>query len=285
MTAISTDEHIKIVFQTYRRANVSLGFTSVGALTGSLNKAADRARAQQQDAFAADAHLARLFLSAAVEMWHRAVHSFIVSAALTSTSALWSAVAGYYASHYVMRGYAHLLGRYLLYRQKRVVVLKIQGSGFYCQLDSKHGSDREHKAYWRFVRESEAFRADPFVAVDVDVHPVSDGAHRNAANYSDHINHFDTFDALTRQETVQRIERISDIEVTAPPIPNADKYPDLQNVQLIAYHRIVRFRSYLDNLLGSDIRFWNAHRTPSWCKNVVDFQIVEPQFLQMSGQQ
>src|SRR5258707_1288637 len=49
------------------------------------------------------------FATAAVDIWLRSVHSFLVSASLTETSPMWASVVGYYASHYSVRGLAHLL--------------------------------------------------------------------------------------------------------------------------------------------------------------------------------
>ena len=55
-----------------------------------------------------------LFATAAVEMWLRAVHSFLISSSLEKASPIWSSISGYYASHYVMRAFAHLHGHFLL---------------------------------------------------------------------------------------------------------------------------------------------------------------------------
>jgi hypothetical protein len=280
---VSPDRQIEVIFSGFRRANVNIGFPSAGVLSAILNREADMARRANMDSFPANQPMIRLFASAAVEMWQRALHSFIVSAGLTITSPIWSSAAGYYASHYVVRGYAHLLGRYLLYTQKRVVSLLLRDGGFVCTLDKKGGGDREHKAYWKFVRASDPFGKDPFFNVDTEVVPRSDSAHRTKANYADHVGEFRAFKALTLEAAVDRIKRIAEIEIAAVPIPSADSYPDLESVQIVAYHRIVHFRRYLDNLLGGENRFWNAHRTPQWCDNVVDFQIADTQFLPMSA--
>lgn len=276
---VTADRQIEVIFSGFRRANVNIGFPNAGALSGVLNREADIARQADLDSFPATQSMIRLFASAAVEMWQRAVHSFIVSAGLTITSPIWSSAAGYYASHYVVRGYAHLLGRYVLYTRKRVVTLVLQDGGFSCALDKKGAGDREHKAYWKFVRSSDQFGKDPFLDVDVEVVPRSDSAHRTKANYADHVGEFRAFRALTVEAAVDRIRRIAEMELSAVPIPNADSYPDLESVQIVAYHRIVHFRRYLDNLLGNKNRFWNAHRSPQWCDGVVDFQIADTQFL------
>ena len=60
-----------------------------------------------------------------------------------------------------------------------------------------------------------------------------------------------------------------------PPLPRFSKFPDLEYVQVIAYHRIVRFRQLLDEVLGGKNRFWNVHRSPSFSVGYVDFQLVE----------
>lgn len=217
-----------------------------------------------------------MFASAAIEMWHRAVHSFIVSAGLTQTSPLWASVAGYYSTHYSLRAHAHLIGRYVLYRLPRVVSLELASGRFHCTIARKSGASREHKVYRRFVHESPLFEKDPFLDVEIDFDPQSDSAHRNKANYHDHINSGTPFRALSEIETADRISRISEIQINALPIPDAGKYPDLESVQLMAYHRLIRFRRFMDGLFGEDNRFWRAHRKPGWCASLMDFQFVEP---------
>src|SRR4051812_48924126 len=46
------------------------------------------------------------FATASVEIWHRAIHSLLISIALKKDSPVWAAVAGYYASHYTFRAAA-----------------------------------------------------------------------------------------------------------------------------------------------------------------------------------
>lgn len=279
MTGISTRAEIKIIFQAYQRPTVSVAFPQAGILSDYLAREAEKAGKVGQDVFVADRDLVKLFASAAVEMWHRALHSYILSAGLASTSPIWSSVAGYYASHYVVRGYAHLLGRYVLYRKKKVASLCLDQGQFYCRLDGKGAEEREHKSYWKFVKTSAEFGSDPFLNVDNCASPVSDQAHRTKANYFDHVGSFLKFRALTQEATVERIERISGISLSAIPVPDADDYPDLESVQIMAYHRIVRFRKYLDDLLGDRNNFWNTHRRPQWCQDIIDFQITEAKLL------
>jgi hypothetical protein len=69
--------------------------------------------------------IASHFASAAVDIWLRSVHSFLISASLTEISPIWSSVSGYYSSHYAVRGLAHLLGYFQLFRRKRLAKLSL----------------------------------------------------------------------------------------------------------------------------------------------------------------
>jgi hypothetical protein len=62
--------------------------------------------------------------------------------------------------------------------------------------------------------------------------------------------------------------------VNDPPRPNVDDFPDLDNVQLIAHHRILKYRSFLDEILPTKNAFWSLQRRPSWCPPYFDFQAV-----------
>lgn len=284
MSAQAEDDLVEAIFATYKRRRGGFNFPIAGALAKQLNSSLGHIDRADGYAFKVDAEIVRYFASASIEMWHRAIHSFVISIGLTRTSAVWSSVAGYYSSHYVLRAYAHLLGRFILFRRKRIIVLSTSKSGgFSCHVATKGAGDREHKTYWRNVRESARFGGDPFLTVATDDLIGSDSAHRNVANYLDHIGNFAAFAALSLDEVRKGIERISDLEVLSLPIPRVDKFPDLDNVQVIAYHRLVGFRAYLDNLLGSSNRFWSEHRTPPWCGGLVDFQIVEPDFASAAG--
>src|SRR4051794_22938270 len=57
-----------------------------------------------------DRDAAACFATAAVDIWLRAVHSFLISASLTESSPIWASISGYYSSHYSVRAIAHLLG-------------------------------------------------------------------------------------------------------------------------------------------------------------------------------
>jgi hypothetical protein len=80
---------------------------------------------------------------------------------------------------------------------------------------------------------------------------------------------------LDEAELKHRIEYISKIVFDAPPLPRFGSFPDLEHVQLIAYHRIVMFRRLLDEVLGGKNRFWNVHRNPSFAADFIDFQFAE----------
>jgi hypothetical protein len=279
MSEATPQQRIVAMFGSLSAASAPLGFPLPGTLSQSLSSKIANARNARNRTFAADRAIAQCYASASIEMWHRAVHSFVVSVGLWATSNIWASVSGYYASHYVMRAYAHLLGFFLLYTQRELVELKLSGGRFHCELTSKQTSDKEHKVYWNIVRSSATFGSDPFLNPEADKTCTAESSHRNKANYWDHVNDITTFDALTLQLMEERVQRISEIEHLTVPIPDAGKYADLDNVHAIAYHRIVGFRKFLDDILGTSNRFWNAHRNPSWCRNLVTFQVTPPRFM------
>ena len=77
-----------------------------------------------------------------------------------------------------------------------------------------------------------------------------------------------------------RIEKLSGIEVHAVPIPRVTHYPDVERVQLVAYHRLVRFRNLVDAVVGASNRFWMVHRDPTWARDFMDFQVTAEATLQ-----
>ena len=218
---------------------------------------------------------AKLFATAAVNMWMRAVHSFLVSASLTDISPIWASVAGYYSSHYAVRATAHLLGFSQLFARRRIVRLEVQGRRYVCTFDPKATGDREHRFYWRIVKKDPHFAGDAFFTENAVLGEKSpDVAHRDHASYADHLPQFPTFRPLDKDALKSRIDRISEIEFSAPPIPQVSRYPDIEAVQIVAYHRLVRFRDLLDAILGDKNRFWNIHRIPSWAREFMDFQLT-----------
>lgn len=215
-----------------------------------------------------------MFTTAAVEMWQRSVHSFLISASLTRVSPIWAAVCGYYSSHYAVRAVAHLLGHFQLYRNKRLVRLSTARGGLICAFDSKSAGDREHKFYWRVVKEDPYFAADPFFTINESGTGDSDVGHRDRASYIDHLTLYPMFRPLDADELGARIDHITKVELNAPPIPQASKCPDVESTQLIAYYRLVAFRKLVDEILGGGNRFWKVQRVPPWATQFLNFQIV-----------
>jgi hypothetical protein len=219
--------------------------------------------------------IAKMFTTASVNIWMRSVHSFLISASLTQVSPIWSSVAGYYSSHYAVRAIAHLLGFFQLFAGKRIVCLKFENGRYVCSFSPKKAGEREHRLYWDIVKKNQHFSADPFFTENNARIDESDVAHRDRANYADHLADFPVFRPLDAAALKIRIDRISEIEITSPPIPKVSRYPDVESVQIIAYHRLVRFRDLVDTILGNSNRFWNVHRSPPWARDFMDFQLTE----------
>jgi hypothetical protein len=226
--------------------------------------------------------LAKMFVTGSVNIWMRGVHSFLVSCSLTSVSPVWTSVAGYYSSHYSVRALAHLLGFFQLFARKRIVRLELAGGRYLCNFDPKTAGDREHRVYWKIVKRDSHFATDPLFTENkpaIDEFDQSDVSHRDRANYTDHLPQFPTFRPLDVAALRSRINRISEIEFATPPIPRAGLYPDIESVQIVAYHRLVRFRSFVDALVGDENRFWNVHRDPVWARDFLDYQLTEKETL------
>jgi hypothetical protein len=219
--------------------------------------------------------LASQFMTAAVDIWLRGVHSFLVSAALTSASPIWASVSGYYSSHYAVRGLAHLLGHFQMFRKKRVAHLMTGAGGFSCMFTSKEAGDHEHKLYWKLVNASDQFKDNGLFTENLADSNISDIAHRNYANYADHLGIYPMFEPLNEQILKDRIDHITKIEFDTPPLPRLDEFPDVEYVQLIAYHRIVAFRTLLDEVHGGKNKFWNVHRNPSFAREYMNFQLAQ----------
>jgi hypothetical protein len=136
------------------------------------------------------------------------------------------------------------------------------------------------------VKSDAFFKNDPFFSPDRSggSNDFPDSSHRSIANYSDHLDQFPKFHTLNEDDLKDRTEQLSKTELSSVPTPRKEQYPDLGNVQLMAYHRIVRFRKFLDERLGGKNRFWSVHRSPSWCEDFIDFQVVEPRFLGVYGE-
>ncbi len=231
--------------------------------------------------------IATSFATASVDMWLRGVHSFLISASLTTASPIWASVSGYYASHYVVRALAHLLGHFLLFKRGRIVQLELTGGKHYCSFARKDRTDREHAIYWKRVKADIHFRDDPFFTNNLpdSGSDTSDVKHRDHANYADSLSrYYPLFRPLNENSMKIRVGAISQIEITDPPIPQIGEFPDLDNVQLIAYHRIVRYRQFVDEIVGPSNRFWQVHRNPSFATSMLNFQITQPTGLAAARQ-
>jgi len=214
------------------------------------------------------------FATAAVDMWLRSVHSFLISAGLTRSSPIWASVSGYYSSHYSIRSLAHVLGRYQLFQRKRAVRLAIEGGVTYCYFKSKDGDAREHDFYWKILKSSAPFSGDPlFDNLDPSGSANLEKHHREKANYADNLGGIPNFSPMTEAELIERINHISQIQFDQSQLPSVEKFPDLDNVQIVAYHRLVRVRALIDDVVGPNNRFWKVHRNPTWARGFMDFQV------------
>jgi hypothetical protein len=251
-------------------------FPAIGALSKAL---ADSATAKSKVPYSITLTptVAAMFAKAGVDTWMRAVHSFLVSAALTDVSPIWASVAGYYSSHYSVRAFAHVFGFFQLYGVKQKAQLDLGGNYLQCRYDPKKANDREHKIYWKVVKANPLFEKDELFTDNDSSQDPSDSGHRDLANYKDFLQTFPTFSPLDREQMRHRIQKISNIEFTSFPIPSPHKYPDVESVQIVAYHRLVRFRDLLDEVLGGGNNFWTVHRNPPWARDFIDYQLVERQ--------
>mgnify|MGYP001164585683 CR=1 FL=1 len=214
-----------------------------------------------------------LFASASIDMWERAIHSFLWSVAITKQSPIWSSTLGYYSSHYSMRAFAHAFGFFKSFVEGKAVQITIEKSqpAFKILQEKNKG---EHPFYWKVVKEYPEFSKHPLFKLNGDRDPSSESAHRNHANYADNLNNFRKFDLPKEEEFEKHIssvtsKRISETEL----IIHRDKFPiNLINVQILAYQRIVTFRDFLDRHISKN-QFWMVRKTPSWCK--LDFNIED----------
>lgn len=219
------------------------------------------------------------FGTAGVECWLRSVHSFLISCATTRTSPIWSSVAGYYSSHYSVRAICHVLGFVQLYDPSCRVTLAHGNGGSECHFSSKGTSGREHTAYWDFLASHPITASTQLFPRNSDRDKSSEVAHRNRANYADHVNRYPQFTPLEEQELRLRLQRLAGMQYTTPPMPRADRFPDLDAVQIVAFHRLVHFRRLLDETLQSAFLFWSSFRDPAWARDYIDYQVVEPKPL------
>jgi hypothetical protein len=67
------------------------------------------------------------------------------------------------------------------------------------------------------------------------------------------------------------------------PIPEFDRFPDVEAVQIVAYYRLIKYRRFIDSLAGTENRFWRVHRTPTFAGTILSFQIQESPGLEVFG--
>lgn len=264
------------IARSFRQLNAQAAgsFPTVGALSDALITVAP-AKSTTPTSILLQRGPAIMFPKAGVDFWMRAVHSFLVSAALTDASPIWASVAGYYSSHYSVRAIAHILGYFQLFRAKQIVERDLSGNQLQCTFRRKNGNDREHKVYWKLVKVNSLFASDPWFTENDSTRDPSDAGHREFANYKDFLQDFRTFHPLDRAQLRHRIQKISSIEFNTPPIPSVSRYPDIESVQVVAYYRLVRFRELLDEILDRNSNFWTVHRNPPWARDFIDYQLVD----------
>lgn len=267
--SLDVKQRLEVIFQHLNAQGAAQALPGASSLSHALEMVLRRCRKDQKTVHV-DAMIARLFATAGVEAWQRGVHSFLISASLTNASPIWASVSGYYSSHYCVRGLAHLLGNFQVFHLRKRVCL--ESSGNVCTLSR---SKPEHRFYWEVVKDAPNFAPDPLFTNNAEEVDESDSAHRNHANYADHLWSSPQFRPLDEQMIRKRVRLISQIPFTTPPIPRKDGWPDLESVQIVAYHRIVTFRRFLDEVLGHSNRFWNVHRNPPWTAGIIDFQLTE----------
>jgi hypothetical protein len=149
------------------------------------------------------------------------------------------------------------------------------GARYRCgSLDLAGRARREHQFYWTVVKKLPHFEHDLLFTNNDDRMSVSDASHRGFASYVDHLNRFVNYEALDPQRIRTKLVDLANTALDGEKmitIPDRDRYPDLGTVLSIAYLRIYRFREYLDDLLPTHGRFWDRHRTPPWCTNLLSF--------------
>jgi len=265
------DQLFGVSFQRLAAGSAPIGFATPGTLALQLSKALQANSTLPNRS-------GSLFASSSVEMWHRAIHSFLLSVALTETSPLWASVTGYYASHFVMRAVCHSIGVFKLFSRRSIVQVILRNGNFVCSMVS--GGERgEHAFYWNVARQHPNFSANPLFRDNSERNLASDSAHRNFANYTDHVGRFTRLSFPLSQEISLNVEKISRIRLHSVTEPSREDYPDLFNVQILAFQRIVSFHDFLETRVPGN-RFWRAHRRPSWCDGIMVYQVEEDRLEQ-----
>jgi hypothetical protein len=263
----STERIVELSFAKFDKHSATVEFPKPGTLAQHLS---DLIRVAGSTPILQH-HRSQLLASASVEMWHRAIHSFLWSLALTEESKLWASISGYYASHFVMRAFAHAMGFFKCFTDRKIVQVVVHKGQFVCSLlEAKDAG--EHAFYWKVVKDHPSLTGNPLFRGNSERDKKSDSAHRNFANYTDHVNSFVALGFPTLGKVTENVEKISRIRLHSVTEPSREDFPDLFNVQILAFQRIVAFHDFLDERIPKN-RFWRAHRRPAWCNNVMSFQV------------
>ncbi len=268
----AADRVFELSFAKLDRSNASMAFPKRGSLSDQFSQLFKGANAVSPTL---PHRYTPMLASAGVEMWQRAIHSFLWSVALTDSSPLWSSVCGYYSSHFVMRAFAHSMGVFKSFKEKKVFQILVGNGQYVCSpLQWNSNQQGEHAFYWKAVKGHPRFLPNDLFRQNSERDPQSDSAHRTFANYTDHVDSFVSINIPSTREVVECVERISRIRLYSVTAPSRDDYPDLQNVQILAFQRIIAFHEFLDERVPKN-RFWRAHRRPHWCRDVMRYQVDE----------
>lgn len=264
-----TDEQLlKLFFQPLINRPSAGTMPAELALSKSLTKLVQRAGGTAINLNRQDA---TNFATASVEIWHRAVHSLLISIALRKASPVWAAVAGYYASHYTFRAAAHLLGFFSLHTAKCTIEISGQTGPYFGAVIKKR--KREHDWYRDKVSDSKLFGNDAFFKARPKA-GLDDREHRSIANYGDHLSRYPSISPIVLEDIKERMRILEQHPAVVPPELSDARFPDLDGVWILAYQRISRFRRLVDDKVGKN-RFWEGHRDPSWAKQFTNFDIAD----------
>src|SRR6266478_3868586 len=122
----SIDRVFELAFGKLNTPRASLDFPAHGTLSKELKVLIESGAASP----VLSHHKCQMLAACSVEMWHRAIHSFLWSIALTETSPLWASISGYYASHYVMRAFAHSMGIFKSFTSRTAIQIRLVGGQF-----------------------------------------------------------------------------------------------------------------------------------------------------------
>lgn len=209
---------------------------------------------------------AKMFVTASVEMWQRAIHSFLVSVANTKSSPIWASVSAYYASHYVARAYSHLYGYFGLSERGILVAIDHEG-GKKFSLEFVKGF-AEHDSYWPLANK---ITASPLFVMS------KDKFHRGYANYRDHVDGIAPSDLADLDFVKSAVASLSRQDIELPSeedeVERQWQYPNVAWVQGLALHRVVHFRTHVDALVKGKSAFWRLHRDPNWAHSVMKYDL------------